>query len=161
MPVAVSRSRDFPTIEDVALHLVPGYFCSASKWASRIEPSQLNYDDDGNLRPTTSGLKGRDAAYGSYGLYLDEIATVVQKRSVKGCPEGEYLYDIQIESTGQMRCGVPRHSFWIAEEAPDADVHQLKVGTAVLIRATPRDPDTGQIKAGAGITQAKTCFWIC
>jgi Ran GTPase-activating protein (RanGAP) involved in mRNA processing and transport len=154
-----ARNRDLFPVERVARHLVPGRFCSASTWAAMIEPSQLNHDGDGNLRPTTTGLKGRDAAYGSYGLYFDETATIIRKRCVTGCPEGEFVYDIQVESSGQMRRGVPRHSFWIAEEAPDVDTHELKVGTAVLIRASPRDQDTKLLKTGAGIPPAKTCFY--
>ena len=154
-----ARNRDLFAVEGVMRHLVPGRFCSASTWAAKMEPSQLNHGADGKLRLSTTGLKGRDAAYGSYGLYFDEIATVIQRTGCPGCPDEEFVYDIQLESSGQVRMRVPRHSFWIAEEAADVDTSPLKVGTAVLIRTSPRDPDTKLLKTAAGIPPAKTCFY--
>ena len=157
------RNSDLPHVDGVAYGAVPGFFCSASEFLKRMEPRLLNYDEDvdGNLtlRPSVTGLKGRDAAYGSYGLYFDEKATILGKKKVPGCSESAYVYDILLESSGNTRYGVPRHQFWIEEEPADEEMTILKVGTAVLIRASPRDPETGQLKVIAGISPAKTCFY--
>ena len=78
------------------------------------------------------------------------------EKKCKRMPWGRIFVWHTDRSTGQMRCGVPPRFGLQKKRQMQMYINWRWEQLSWFER--PRDPDTGQIKAGAGITQAKTCF---